>query len=548
MSARRAARIKRGALAVAQAGLGIAVVAGVAWAGTQPVVTDRIDRLDLSTSSGPDVEPGSTTVALERAVLVCPGPELLGLAGARAVELETAATVTTAPEVVRGTGPAPQMAPGLLLTPLAQAGTAAAADAAAEDTDTATGDADSAEDTDTPGDTGSGTTVAGPVTGAGPFAAVGLGGSAPGLVATQETSADTEEVFGLASTACRTAAPFAWLLGGGGGPGRAERIILTNPGSNPVTATVTVYGVEGRARPPDGQDVVVPAQGRTVLLGDALAPDEASPAFEITVSGGDAVATLVETVLDGTAPTGFDTTPSSREPQEEQVIPGVLAPAEGAGSLAVRIVNPGADEAIATIAVLTSSGELTLPDAVVRVPAESVVDVPLEAVPPGPTSLVVAADTPVVAAARTVARGANPTDSNPADSKPTGAAKSGAGIDSGWAVGQSPITDWVGAALPARDSLTRRLVLAARDAGSQVEVVQQRGAETVVDTVLVPTDGTVVVPLEGEAVWVRPTDGAEAVFGAVLSTAAEGADVAVSVLPLVPPQLVAHRSEVVPLG
>ena len=46
------------------------------------------------------------------------------------------------------------------------------------------------------------------------------------------------------------AAPTCWLLAGGAGPGRQERLILTNPGANPVTTDVTVHGTAGQLGDP----------------------------------------------------------------------------------------------------------------------------------------------------------------------------------------------------------------------------------------------------------------------------------------------------------
>ncbi|HHU10418.1 MAG TPA: hypothetical protein GXZ60_10445 [Intrasporangiaceae bacterium] len=499
----RRIRARRGALALAQAGLSGLLIGGVAWAGTQSVVVDLADGIVLTRPATTAFEPRSTVVAVERAVLTCPGQALLGLPGARDLEVETGALVVAAPGEVVADLPTPHGSPALGISPLA-------------------------ERADRESDGGTSPAV-GSLVGAEAYAAAGAGTAAPGLVASQESRADTDEVRGLATVACQQAAPTAWLLGGGAGAGRAERLVISNPGSNPVTATVTVYGAEGRSQPPDGQDVVVPARGRTVLLADALAPDEPSAGFAVTVDGGEVVAVLVETVIEGTVPLGFDIVPAAQQPEPEQVIPAVLVPQQGSGSVVLRIVNPGSSDAIGTVSVLTAAGELALPDAVVRVPAGSVVDMPIDDAPPGPVSLVVTADTPIVAAARTVVQDAD-------------------GADAGWAVAQAPIAGWAGAAIPARDDTVRRLVLSARGPGSEVEIVERRGEESIRNVVLVPSDGTVVVPLDADAVWVRTVAESAAVVGALLSTASEGATPAVSVLPLIAPPMLAHRSDVIPLG
>lgn len=509
MTSPRARRSRRAALVVGQASLGVLLVAGVAWAGTQPAVTDRIDAIDIARPPAQERQPGSTTVALERATLVCPGPELLGLAGARELALETSATVVAAPVDALGDVPVPAGAAAVGIEPLATAAAPA-------------GDASEADQPDPR------TVATGGLTETGAYLASGSGSAAPGLVATQETRAETEEVAGLASVPCGRAGPTAWLIGGGGGPGRAERIVLTNPGSNEVTVDITAYGVKGTSSPPDGQGLVVPAQGRAILLSDALAPQEAQPAFGVVADGGDITAALVETSLTGTQPTGFDVVSATADPSRDQVITGVHVPAEGGGNVVVRVVNPSGTEAIGTVAALTAQGERSLPEAVVRVPAGAVVDVPISGLPAAPTTLAVSADTEVLASARTFL-----TDG---------------GVDAAWAVSRPALEGVGGAALPSRDDITRTLVVSARGAGATVAVTQVTGGEPTTTEVLVPTNGTVTVPLTGDGVWVRRLDGAGEVRGAVLTTADEGAATVLSSVPLVEPAVSARRSEVVPLG
>lgn len=503
MTKRRKARLRRQALSLGQAGLGALVVGGIVWAGTQPQVTERIEGLDFMRAQGESRAPASTTVALEQATLICPGPELIGLEGAREAPLETQASVVSPPLEILGAIPRPAGEVGLeLFAPTGSGSEPAAAD-----------------------DPSAGVTSA--LTEATAYLAVGYGSVAPGMVATQEVRAQTEEVTGLASVPCQAARSSSWVLGGGGEAGRAERFIISNPGSNPVTVDITAYGAEGTSIPADGQDVVVPAQGRVVLLGDGLVPGEAAPAFRIEAIGGDVTAVMVETAIEGTRPMGMDTVAAAAEPAEEQVVTGVLVPEEGAGTVTLRVVNPGESEVIGTVTALTATGELPLPDAVLRAPAGSVVDVPLVGLPPGPTSLAVNADAPIVAAARTQLTGAS--------------------FDAGWAVSQSPVTEVAGAALPAREGIARSAVISARGSGATVQVTQLVGGEVSTTDVLVPTDATVVVPLTGSGVWLQVSDGAGEVYAAVLSTNAQG-PVAVSSMPVIEPQVSARRSEVIPLG
>src|SRR5690606_7320736 len=105
MTKRRKARLRRQALSLGQAGLGALVVGGIVWAGTQPQVTERFEGLDFRRALGESRAPASTTVALEQATLICPGPELIGLEGAREAPLETQASVVSPPLEILGAIP-----------------------------------------------------------------------------------------------------------------------------------------------------------------------------------------------------------------------------------------------------------------------------------------------------------------------------------------------------------------------------------------------------------------------------------------------------------
>ena len=501
--------VLRQTLSAAQGLLAVGLVGGVVWAAGQPAVGERIASVDVARPAVAGSDFRSTTVALERAALSCPGPELLGLAGARDVALATEATLVAAPLGELSEIPTPVGPAELELT--ATTGESVSDPAAEED---------------------SGGRLTAPLESVTSYLAVGAGVAAPGLVATQETRAETEEVVGLATVPCQIAGPEVWLLGGGGGPGRAERLILANPGGNPVTVDITAFGAEGTSAPPAGQGLTIPALGRVVLLGDALAPDEASPAFAVTATGGDVAAVLVETAIEGTRPTGFDVSAAAAAPAEEQVIPGVVVPAEDGGTLSARIVNPGESEAIATISVLSSAGEVPLPEAVVRVPAGSAVDVPVPDVPPGTTSLIVRADGAVLAGVRTVI------DSGGGESD---------GVDASWALAQPALSALAGAAVPAREGVERSLVVAAPSGAATVEVLEVAAGAATTTELLVPSGGTVVHPVTGDGVWTRATDGSGAVHAAVVSTKAEGEAAAVSSMPLTVPPTSSRRSEVVPL-
>lgn len=502
-------RVARGGQAIAQLAVAAAVVGGVVWAAEQPAVTARIAALDVARETRETRPLESTTVALERSSVLCAGPELIGLAGARELELPTAATAVAAPLAELGEIPQPTGESELSITPSgATAGT---------DGTEGTGGSEA----------GSGP-VSVPLSAPDAYLATGRGPAAPALVATQETRAATDEVTGLATVPCQIAAPEAWVVGGGGGPGRAERLVLANPGSNAVTVDITAFGAEGMSEPPAGQGVAVPARGRTVLLGDALMPDEASPVFLVRSSGGDVTAALVETAIDGTRPVGFDVVAAGAPAAQVQTIAGVLVPEEGQGSVTVRIANPGDAEAIATISHLAEDGELALPEGVARVPAGSVIDVPVTEVPAGVTTLGVTADSPVVAAARTVV-------------------DTGAAADATWAVSQTPVAEVAGVALPGLADVSRRLVVSSPGGDAQIAVVELNDGASSTSQMRVPNGGTVVLPAAGDGIWLRQVSGSGAVTGAVVTVSTAESAAEVSSIPLTAPPTSARRSEVVAL-
>ncbi|MDO5503363.1 MAG: DUF5719 family protein, partial [Actinomycetia bacterium] len=373
--------------------------------------------------------------------------------------------------------------------------------------------------------------VSGPTPDISPYLALGVGAAAPGLMATQHTWAAAEEVGGLAATPCQPGREQTWLIGGGAGPERAERLLISNPGANPITVDVTVYSTAGVSSPPAGQGLSVPPQGRVVLLGDALAPGADAPAFHIAASGGDALVVLAETELDGTLPVGFDLVSAAAPPSLSVVVPGVAAPEVDQGTLLLRVVNPGEIDAIGTVSALTADGERPIPEAVVRVPAQSAVDVEIEGLDPGVTSLLVTADSEISAAARTV--------------RVSGAGVGG--VDAGWAVGRSAPDELAGAALLPVDGVSQTLVLSAATTEATVAVTTVSGTEVERRDVVVPAAGSVTQVLDADAVWVRPAAGGE-VVGAVVVASGEDGPAGHTVIPLREPQTIARLSQVVPVG
>jgi hypothetical protein len=361
---------------------------------------------------------------------------------------------------------------------------------------------------------GRGAVVAGQISTAVSALVTGAGSLAPGTVATQWSWTTTGNSRGLVTTACMPAAASSWLIGGGAGPGRLEHLVLANPGPNPVTVDLAVFGAKGQIDSPDGLGLVVPGQGRLVILLDAIAGSEPSPVVHVTARGGKVAAVLNDTWLDGVVPRGGDDVSAVAVPARDQVIAGV--PIDGAAIL--RVAVPGDSEAVVQSRVLTPGGPMPLPaGGVTRVAARSTRDIDLGSLPPGAYGVQVTADVPVLAAAMVDRRKA-----------------AGSPSDLAWSVATLPLRTLAGMALPAAQAkgLTQRLDLAATQSAGSVRVTTVGAdGQASAKEVAIGADSVSTVPLDGaSSVWVTPLAGV--VRAAVLTSVTDAGGELLSLTPL----------------
>lgn len=316
----------------------------------------------------------------------------------------------------------------------------------------------------------------------------GVDGLAPGVAGLQTWLRTDSDDRALIATACQVPRESHWLLAGAGETTRRERLVVVNPGANTLTVDVTVHGRQGIIAATSGSRLAVPPRGRTVVLLDAIAPGEPSPAVHVVASGGVVAAVLQDSWIDGAVGRGSDDVGSTPAPTTENVIAAVPV----AGPAIVRVVVPGAVEAVVQTRALTPDGPIAVPqDSVVRVPAGAVRDLALGTLPAGTYAVQVKADQPVVAAAMTERRAAGNGPS-----------------DLAWTAASDPIDGVSGTPVPA---VTRAgLVLAATGADVPVTVVKVAGdGSATVTTVTVPGDSVTQVDVTGAAaVWLRPSGGA----------------------------------------
>lgn len=424
-------------------------------------------------------------VSITSAALSCPGPEQLGLSDATVTEsLQTVLVhAVTAPGEVLDEG---------------------SADAASGELTLTAGEAPSTKIT------GRAEVVSQSVDTADLVTLVATGTLAPALSAAQLWLGSQEQQVGLSFTPCHPPVESGWLIAGGAQPGRAERLVLLNPGRTPISVDLQVWGSAGSGTDDIGSQVALAPGERRIVLLDALAPGVETPAVLVQTTGGPVTAYLGDRWLKGTADQGWDLSAPAANPATSHILPGILAP-QGAGSeqdpesapspVIVRVAVPGSAPAVVSVQGLTDQGAVDLPTDVALVPGQQSTDIEIADLPDGTSALRVDSDEPVVAAAQL-------------STSPSAQGRQ----DIAWSPAASPLGGVAGAPLPQlgddAPELTYRLHLVA-PAGGRATVytlsIDDEIASTDLDlSVDAPTE---VLLADARAVWVETTAGE--VYGSV---------------------------------
>lgn len=458
------------------------VVAGGAAAALVQLAAANPLEIDVVAAAGEQEAPVVGTSLATRVTRICPGNELTGIPGLPDVRVAGSLTAAAGPADLL---PVPATGAGRLLlgevaSPLVSV-------------------------TDRPG----AGTAALPADGA--VRLTGEDALAPAAAGTQEWRLAEVDLRGLATTPCGAAASDLWLLGGGDGPGRQERLVLANPGDNPVTADVTIHGAAG----PIGEPVVetVPPGGRVSRLLDARAGAEERPAVHVRAGGGGLYATLTDTWTLGSTALGAETVAPAAAPTTVQVVPGAVF---ASGPVSLRVAVPGEADAVVRVSVLGRDGLVPLTgESVVSVASGAVGDLSLEGAPPGTYAVVVSSDVPVAAAVL----------SRVGDGSVPG--------ELAWSVAAEEIRSVGGAALPTLAGASRTLHLASSGGPVSAEVATVVDGEPRTRRVDLLSNRVATVPLDAAAsVWVRRFSGNGALRGTVVSSAGEGAEQMLSSMPL----------------
>jgi Family of unknown function (DUF5719) len=186
-----------------------------------------------------------------------------------------------------------------------------------------------------------------------PLVATASGALAPGFTASMTTRSTSDDIRGLASTACTTPGNDFWFVGSGAIVGRRGRLYLTNSESVPAVVDVTLYGPAGQLDAPSGRGVTLAAGAQQVLKLDALAPDVDRFGIHVQVRQGRVAAALRDQQVQGLTPMGADWVPAAQPPSRRLVLPGVPA---GAGERRLQIVVPGDSDAIVKVRLIGVDG------------------------------------------------------------------------------------------------------------------------------------------------------------------------------------------------
>lgn len=491
-------------------GAGAAMVAGASHA-TAPVDLGPASAGPPASSASATPGAGASLVDAVDAVstLGCAGPEQQGAADRSVPEQPQTVTVRalSAPSAALPDGFVPAEAGAIALSSLPRG-------AGAEQPD-----ADQARATER----GEAVTLA--VSSAVGVLARAEGALAGGLAGAQVHLGTGQQRRGLEVAACTEPSNDSWLMAGGAQPGRVERLVLLNPGANPVTVHVELLGASGR-QPRAAGGVVVAPSARTVVVVDALAPREQRPVVHVTSTGGPVVAALGERWLDGSLDRGLELSTPAAAPATELVIPAVPVPSHGeGGTTALRVAVPGTQPAVVQLRALTPGGPVDVANDVATAGAGQVIDIDLSDLPTGTSALHLSADTPVVAAARVERR-----------AERTGPS------DLAWIPAGEPVDTLTGTPLihPPGRELSHELTLATID-GSVVDVVTATGSAVQTRRVVVRAAGVQTLTLgAAESVWVRPVSGQ--VWSAVVSTTTDELGTLIAAMTL--PELTLRREVV----
>ncbi|HKJ12608.1 MAG TPA: DUF5719 family protein [Ornithinimicrobium sp.] len=461
---------RRAARAAVLAGATGAVLVGSAHAPASVHLGDRTTAITTAPSAA-----GPSEVPVDRAGLVCPGPEQRGMTDSAVPEIaqDVRVEAVSAPE---------EALPGIVTRPGATAGAVAVRRLAGAPVGEI-------------GDRGSMARTS--LDEADAVVVDAQGALAPGLGAAQLYHGDQEQRLALSLTGCPAPAEHSWLVAGGGAVGRSERIVLVNPGVSAVDVRVGVLGAASEAGAdagePPGTVVALGPGEREILLVDALAPGVRAPVVEVTSSPGPVAAFLGDRWLDGNTDAGMQLTTPVGPPATTQVLGGLGSRPGDGSDVTVRAAVPGSRATVVQVRALTPEGPARVDAEAVVVQSRAAQDISVGGLPDEAVALEVTSERPVVAAAQTRS-----------SESETGAR------DLAWSPGMAPLRALGGTPLPrppGQGQVDYSLEVVAPRGGRAQVLLQDAGGDVEAQAVDLAAGRTWSRELDGAAVWVVPESG-----------------------------------------
>lgn len=194
----------------------------------------------------------------------------------------------------------------------------------------------------------------------------GTGASARGLLAVRG-----ERVVGtLTGAGCAAPRPTWWFFGAGGGIDHSSVLFLSNAEEGPAVVDVRLHGATGNVDEAATRGItLVPGETRRIPLAE-VAPGSDELTVEVVSTRGRVAAHVLDVVATPGG-RGREWLPEAAAPGEDVVLPGVAA---GADRVRLLVTNPGVEQALVDLQLLTESGafvplgneQLSVPPGAVR--------------------------------------------------------------------------------------------------------------------------------------------------------------------------------------
>lgn len=189
------------------------------------------------------------------------------------------------------------------------------------------------------------------------------------IAAATSAQVSADDLAGFTASSCARPEMESWLVGGSGGTGASDLVVLENPGVVAARVTITVYGAGGGAVPVAGNAIVVAAGTQRIIPLASLALREDNPVLRVTSAQAPIRAALQTSLTRVLVAGGVDQVGASAVPDTDLVIPGVpvVTTQGGAGEsnvpTSLRLLSPGAN-AQATVTVVRDGAAVGSPQTV----------------------------------------------------------------------------------------------------------------------------------------------------------------------------------------